>query len=293
MNTYPKLNPAKDEAALISRVTDFVDSFDKKNGKLSIPKSPGGQLDFFGYRDLSFDFDFKTPFVSIKEFLDFSADVSGSGGIYVFGGALRDLAMFGVSGFTSDIDVVVDRSWDVLEPALIKRKAIKNKFGGLRLYVGKMPIDIWNSENTWAFKQGYLKYRGIHSLLETTILNWDSILMDWKKKRLICDPTYFSEIRNRRLDVVFEENPNRLGMLLRVLRHLHQKDAKKISLRACRYLAKETVNFSFEELRNAEIRSYKSAIIELKLYDFFRFEQFKEYSEDLAVSDILHPAPFV
>jgi hypothetical protein len=211
----------------------------------------------------------KYPSKDIAEFLDFLSDAMPDGDVYLFGGVLRDLALLGARGFNSDIDLVVEGSWNNCVNYLESLGARKNKFGGYRLEVAGWPVDIWNARETWAIKQGLVSYRGIASLIETTVLNWDAILMNWRTKIFICRESYLDEIRARILDVELEENPNPLGMAVRVFRHFCQKDARKITPSAASYLANCAKTFSFSDIRNSEIGSYGNSVIESAVYDFF------------------------
>ena len=209
------------------------------------------------------------PSKNIAGFLDFIADAMPDGDVYLFGGVIRDLALLGRKGFNSDIDLVVEGNWSRFALYLENLKAKKNKFGGYRLQVGGWPVDIWNAKETWAIKQGLVPYKGIGSLTETTVLNWDAILMNWRTRSFIYRNNYFEEIKLRVLDVVLEANPNPLGMAVRVFRHLYLKDARKITPSAAKYLARCTKNYSFDEIKDSEIRSYRNSIIEPAIYRFF------------------------
>ncbi len=210
------------------------------------------------------------PTNSIKDFLSFVSDTMPDGDIYLFGGILRDLLLFGKRGFNSDIDIVVEGDWSNLVPFLAHRNARKNKFGGYRLTICNWPIDIWNARDTWAIKQCIVPYSGISSLTDTTVLNWDAILMNWRTKQFIHKHDYFQEINTRALDIVLEDNPNPKGMAVRVFRHLCHKDARKVSTRAARYLASNAQRYSFQELHDAERNSYHHPIIEEKVHRFFK-----------------------
>lgn len=209
------------------------------------------------------------PSNNIAEFLNFITAAMPSGDVYLFGGIIRDIALLGRRGFNSDIDLVIEGNWSHFVSYLESLNAHKNKFGGYRLMVGEWPVDIWNAEETWAIKKGLVQYKGISSLTETTVLNWDAILMDWRTRNFIYRKNYFEDIRSRTLDIVLEENPNPLGMFVRVLRHLCLKNAKKISPAAARYLAKNTKKYSYDEIKSCEINSYNDSMIELPIYRFF------------------------
>ncbi len=193
------------------------------------------------------------------------------GDVYLFGGIIRDIALLGRRGFNSDIDLVVEGNWTHFVSYLESLNAKKNKFGGYRLMVGEWPVDIWNAKETWAIKQGLVQYKGIASLTETTVTNWDAILMNWRTRSFIYRNNYFEDIRSRTLDIVLEENPNPLGMLVRVFRHLCLKDARKISESAAKYLAKGTKKYSLDEVKSCEISSYSNSVIEEPIYSFFKY----------------------
>jgi hypothetical protein len=209
------------------------------------------------------------PSKSVANFLNFLTDALPDGDVYLFGGILRDLALHGQRGFNSDIDLVVEGDWPNCAAYLHKLGAQHNKFGGYRLTVAGWPIDIWNAKETWAIREGFVPYYGIGSLTETTVLNWDAILMNWRTKVFVHRRTYIEAIRQRILDVVLQKNPNPLGMAVRVFRHLCLKDAKQITTSAAEYLAKCAHAYGYQELQNSEIQSYGNSAIRAPVYTFF------------------------
>ena len=209
------------------------------------------------------------PTESLSSFLNFITAAVPTGELYIFGGVLRDLALLGRKGFNSDIDLVVEGDWSSFVKYLTYLNAKKNKFGGYRLMVGKWPVDVWNAEETWAIKEGLIPYKGIASLTETTVLNWDAILMNWRSKKFIFRENYFEDINSRVIDVILEENPNPIGMAVRVFRNLYIKEAMKIRESALNYLTKTAKTYSFEIIRNSEIQSYGEAVISKELHRFF------------------------
>lgn len=214
---------------------------------------------------------------NVYEFFNFLSDALPDGDLYLYGGVLRDLALFGKRGFNSDIDVVVEGNWQNCAKYIESFGAKENKFGGLRLVIDGWPIDIWHAPETWAVKKGLVDYKGISSLTETTILNWDAILMNWRTKNFVCKTNYLEELRSRTLNVLLTENPNPLGMAVRVFRHLCIKDAKKITISAAKYLASCTQRYSFQELKDAELKSYGNSVLETAVYGYFKYTcQFPE-----------------
>lgn len=213
---------------------------------------------------------FGNPRESVFQFLNFLCHANPNGDVYLFGGLLRDLAFFGRHGFDSDLDLVVDGGWDVCRNYLEKLGARKNKFGGYRLIVAGWPVDVWHARETWAIREGFVAYHGISSLTKTTILNWDAILMNWRTKQFIASDDYLDDIERRCLDVVLAENPNPIGMAVRVFRHLSAKDAKHVTIRAADCISHMAAQYSLDELRSFEIRSYRKPIIDEYIMGFFR-----------------------
>lgn len=256
--------PVESFQNLHARVTQLLSEQESAN----VPSSP--QLALRLDQPLPVMEGVSTAANSAAEFLNLVSASVPDGDVYLFGGVLRDLALYGKKGFKSDIDLVVEGDWSDLVAYIEHLGAHKNKFGGYRLVVGEWPVDIWNARETWAIKQGHVAYQGIASLLDTTVLNWDAILMNWRTGNFIAQPDYLLMLQKRTLHVVLEQNPNPLGMAVRVFRHLCMKDARRISTGAANYLAHSTRNYSFELLRSSERKSFGNNRIERDLYQTFR-----------------------
>jgi predicted nucleotidyltransferase len=219
------------------------------------------------------------PTTSIAKFLDFLVDSLPEGDVYLFGGVLRDLAVHGGRGFNSDIDVVVEGAWGNCIKYLEHLGARRNKFGGYRLEVATWLVDIWNAKETWAISSGLVEYKGIASLTETTVLNWDAVLMNWRTRAFIFRDRYLDHIRERHLDVVLEQNPNPAGMAMRVFRHLCLKEALSVTPKAIEYLANCTALFPLQTLFDREIQSYGTSIIDPAMYRYFEYIKANEHLE--------------
>lgn len=211
----------------------------------------------------------RMPTTSITAFLQFLTDSLPDGDVYLFGGVLRDLALLGGRGFNSDIDIVVEGDWQSCVRYLDRTGARRNKFGGYRLRVAGWDVDIWSAKETWAIRQGIVPYKGIASLTETTVLNWDAVLMNWRTRAFVFRNRYLDEIQARLLDIVLDQNPDPMGMAVRVFRHLCLKDAKSVTEKALEYLADCTSAYTLADLTAREVRSYGKSIIEPAIYRYF------------------------
>ncbi|GAB4199814.1 MAG: hypothetical protein Tsb002_35640 [Wenzhouxiangellaceae bacterium] len=259
------IKPAESSLALKERVERYFKADGKKLVAERNNVSPNG----------SSKADISGP--EISAFLNFITDVVPEGHVYLFGGVLRDLALYGQRGFDSDIDLVVDGDWVEVVKYIKKKNAVKNKFGGYRLYIGYMPVDIWNAKDTWAIKNGLIQYRGVASLVETTVTNWDAILMNWRTKRFVHREDYFNELRSRKLDLVLEKNPNPLGVFIRILRFFVLKDVNVLTPSVFTYIVESMKAYSIEEVQRREMESFGKTYIDEPLYKYF-YEIEEHYS---------------
>ena len=269
MKNPPNVYSVKTAEQLRRRLKDF---FDNRAAKQSCNgHDDGDQLLPDILPGLPSDYRFETTAGrSVVDFIDLvSATLPADYDIYLFGGIVRDLVFYYPSMFYSDIDVVVSGPIENVTPLLLMYGAKKNKFGGYRTFIGGWPMDVWAAEDTWAVKQGLVGYKGIGSLTETTILNWDAILMNWRTKGLIFQPNYFEMVGQRKLDILLKENPNPLGMLVRTLRQLILKRGEATP-KAAEYLREATSIYTYQDVKEHERSSFHRPIIVECFYHRFK-----------------------
>ena len=196
-----------------------------------------------------------------RNIVEFLNNISKCGDPLLFGGAIRDINLYGIKHFKSDLDFVFDGTSECLERSISKYKTHKNKFGGYRLCIDSIDIDIWPIEKTWAFKNKAVKYKDRNSLLATTITNWDSIYFSWNEKKLHHSKKYFEDILDGYLDIVLDKNPNPLGLLVRVLRSCILKESHKLSRHLSNTVYKELCNYTVDEIITTEKLSYEKTYI--------------------------------
>ena len=192
---------------------------------------------------------------------------------YLFGGVVRDLAVYGkrdLADREADIDIVCAapaRVSRMFFDGLESREGVeKNRFGGLRFITDRWRVDIWPARDTWAFREGKVRYDSIESLLKTTITNWEAVLFRLDGGPLICRPRYFEDIRSGYLDVVLSDNPNQLGMYVRLFRACIDWPVFCLSNRTRKVLRKAIVNYSLQELKSYEKEHYRRLYIEEGAY---------------------------
>ena len=216
--------------------------------------------------------------------------------LYLFGGAIRDIALYGNREDPTDIDIVYagNSNDDLIEKVLDNRFSFeKNKFGGYRIPTAYWTVDFWCAQNTWAIRHGYCDYEGVNSLLNTTITNWESILFGINTGSIICNADYLRNLKRRYLDVVCELNPNSLGMCVRIARAFVVSDVEFFSGKAARILRDGLLNHSFEQISSYEKTHYRASYVDRATYDhLFTFtDSSNSDSADIRVSPVERSIP--
>ena len=143
--------------------------------------------------------------------------------LYIFGGAVRHYLDNGnFNTLPRDFDIIFKKkdSTVKLEKIITQYfKFKKNRFNGYKFQINNLKFDIWNIEDTWAFRENKVKYDSqnyISKLTETVFLNIDSLIFDLNNKKLYAD-NYKKIINTKELDIVLNENPFLELNLLRAL----------------------------------------------------------------------------
>jgi len=127
--------------------------------------------------------------------------------VYIFSGVIRNFLL----GFKEnrDMDVVVlDMDAVNVYAEEIQRGDIsRNSFGGYKVKVDGITIDIWALENTWGIVEKNMR-RTPYSLARTAFFNFSSIVYDLNRKVFIFENDFCFFLRTNAMDVVFTENPN-------------------------------------------------------------------------------------
>lgn len=143
--------------------------------------------------------------------------------IYLFGGAVRDY-LNGEINNARDLDFVLESKNDgfYIDISMYIYGGVtytKNRFGGYKItFNNHLTIDVWNIQDTWAFKTNKLM-TSPSNLLKSVYLNIDSVVYCLNTDKYIdnCDKSYYEIMKNGILDIVFEDNPQIELNLLRAL----------------------------------------------------------------------------
>lgn len=129
--------------------------------------------------------------------------------VYVFSGVIRDYFLHR-DQTVRDVDIVLARNINWL-PIFRKyyhlMQITKNSFGGYKVHVDSLTIDLWMLETTWGIV--HEKYRLTpQNLIRTAFFNFSAILYSIRDRQFYVHRSFISFLHNRVLDIVYQVNPN-------------------------------------------------------------------------------------
>lgn len=199
------------------------------------------------------------------------------GRVFVIGGAIRDLAIFGAMDRPiSDIDLVVTGRAAGVDSFARSIGAIGNRFGGYQLKTKGLKIDFWPMSRTWAKTAGHVRVQHPHHLLRCTFFDWDSVLYEISTGKIIADRSYLNLLRSRRIDINLRPNPSELGSLVRGLRRIALYDALPgPNLR--RFIDEFTKKYSWLDIAEAERGAFHIHFLSnFSSYEDFHYAAFEK-----------------
>lgn len=126
--------------------------------------------------------------------------------VFVFGGVIRNF-LLGYP-FHRDIDFVVYAKEKINLPIELLHgiEISRNKFGGVKLNLPNITIDIWNLQSTW----GLQRINGSatpYTLIKTVFFNFSAIAFDYNRQRFIYSDDFLHFYATKIMDVVYGRNP--------------------------------------------------------------------------------------
>lgn len=152
-----------------------------------------------------------------QQTLEFVEELSSVGDLLFFGGSIRDICLSPNNPpFPRDFDIAINfKNKNKFETIINKYENRKNRFGGYKFRVANVEFDVWDLEKTWAFNNTDLK-ASEENLAKSVYLNIDGIVYNYNNFK-VYDDLFKNSIKNRKLDVNLEINPQVELNLLRAL----------------------------------------------------------------------------
>lgn len=138
---------------------------------------------------------------------DLLEKISKQTDVFIFSGVIRNFLI----GYyeNRDLDIVV-KDLDKIKLSYRDNKYIslrKNSFGGYKLQLGKLLVDIWDIKYTWGLHKLSLSSTP-DNLIRTAFFNFSAIVFDFNNRNFIYDKEFLNFYVSQAIDVLYGENPN-------------------------------------------------------------------------------------
>ncbi len=130
--------------------------------------------------------------------------------IFIFSGIIRNFFLKLTE--IRDVDIMLEQEVDIA--SIFESSAVrKNSYGGYKIDVAGVNLDLWYLRDTWALKhQGVMDFNTLHHLVEhiprTAFFNFSAVLYSFREQKFCYSKHFLRFIRDKSIDVVFKPNAN-------------------------------------------------------------------------------------
>lgn len=182
-------------------------------------------------------------------------EISSKTDVYVFSGVIRNYLLG--EPLSRDVDFVV-RNLDSIEIPLDLRQNYvikKNSFGGYKVKIGGLTIDIWDIEKTWTLTRNPNLKATPNTLLKTVFFNFSSIIYDIKRRAFVFGDDFTKFYRNKEIDVVNESNPNDALCIVNTMYYAIKLESP-IRYKLCRWIVEHYKDdYQYEQVQLSHFHS--------------------------------------
>lgn len=193
--------------------------------------------------------------------------------VYIFSGVIRNYLLG--EPLSRDIDVVVRNLQSLRLPLddVCKYTISKNYFGGFKVKLNDLTIDIWDIENTWSLIRNPKLKATPNTLLKTAFFNFSAIVYDIKRRTFIFGNDFTKFYRNKEIDVVNEYNPNDALCIVNTM-YYAIKLGSPIRYKLCKWIVEHyKADYQYEKVQISHFHSV--------LYSKEDIERFRNYCVEI------------
>lgn len=163
--------------------------------------------------------------------------------IYIFSGVIRNFLLGEYEN--RDLDIVVSEMENIRIPKDYLKSIIinKNSFGGFKIKIGQLQVDVWDIKNTWGLQKLNLRKKP-YNLINTAFFNFSAIIYDFNKERFIFNEKFESFYFDKSIDIVYKDNPNKALCIINTI-YYSQKYYFIIKRDLCKWIV-ENSNFDYD-----------------------------------------------
>ncbi len=142
-----------------------------------------------------------------KKVIDLLKGLSEKTNVYIFSGVIRNY--FLRIKENRDLDLVLENEIE-LQELLSDYKISINSFGGYKIDIENLNIDLWFMNNTWSVKnhQLTLNFQLDKYIPQTAFFNFSAVMFLYKTKEFIYTKHFLRFLRDKKIEMVYAPNPN-------------------------------------------------------------------------------------
>ena len=200
-----------------------------------------------------------------SESWDLLLNISQQTDVYIFSGVIRNF-LLGISE-NRDLDIVVKDIDKIIIPKKYWKniRYSKNSFGGYKIRIGQLTVDVWDIENTWGIQKMRIKSTP-YSLIRTAFFNFSAITYDFNKSKFIYDEDFLIFYNTLAMDVKYPDNPNISLCILNTL-YYAKKYSFYIRYDLCKWIV---TNYNRDlDFIGTQLKHYDKIIISQQTIDSF------------------------
>lgn len=173
--------------------------------------------------------------------------------VYIFSGVIRNYFL-GISE-VRDLDIVL--STDVnIEKYFSSFQVHRNSFGGYKIKVGDIFLDIWTLDSSWALKhQKNLNFETAKHVPSTAFFNFSSIMFNLNENSFYYTKHFLRFLQNKEIDVVYKPNFNYELCVLNSFYYSHKFNLK-ISDKLQKYIVYLNKKIKPENYEKVQIKHF-------------------------------------
>jgi len=203
----------------------------------------------------------------------FINELSDNHTTYLFSGVLRNYFL-NIYEQPRDLDIVLKRKMPSSNLIHILNKYGNyklNAFGGFKINIKGLSIDIWYIEDTWAIKNNFVKT--LNEPIETTVLkstffNFSSILYNFKDNKFIYNKIFEDFYKSKTIDIVVEDNLSELLCLINIV-YYSEKFELNLSTKVKQYFICRFKNYTRQNFDDIQIKHFNTIKYDYPLLDKF------------------------
>lgn len=185
--------------------------------------------------------------------------------VYVFSGMIRNFFL-GISCYR-DLDIVVDNTYvvlDILKQTKEKVDVRINSFGGIKIRMQNLTIDLWGLGDTWGIRKENMPLSPL-SLLKSAFFNFSAIVFTLNETKFYYDDAFVEFLGTRMMDVVYPENPNTPLCIINTL-YYREKYGFGVATGLCHWIVEKYTSLTHEnkskkKFNNVQMMHFSKIII--------------------------------